>query len=466
MLIRTWGVMLLAFAAASSCFLGAAERPNVLLLVSDDQRPDTIRALGNEHIQTPNFDALVRRGTAFTRATCAHPLCYPSRAELLTGCTGFRNGTYSQLKLHEGVPLWPEVMRDAGYRTAYVGKWHTAGRPSKIGYAECDGLYASGQKGSAPYVDFRGRPATGYGGWQFQTNDGQRFPEMGIGLTPGISSEFADAAIRLIQKKSEQPFFIHVNFAAPHDPRLWPPGYETKYSARSLPLPKNFLPEHPFDHGNARGRDEVLLPFPRTADDVHQELACYYAVISHMDEQIGRILRTLDDTGQRDNTIVIFTSDHGLAVGSHGLVGKQNMYEHTINVPLIVAGPAVPAGKTLAAQCYLRDLLPTICELAGIAAPDSDGVSLLPVLRGEKTEVHPFVVGYFQDSQRMIREGALKLAWYPKIDRWQLFDLAADPLEMNDLVASPDQQSRIADLRGKLLAWLKKNRDPLVGNMP
>src|SRR3954452_5990027 len=112
----------------------SADWPNIVLLVADDQRPDTIAALGNPHIQTPNLDDLVRRGTAFTRATCAHPLCHPSRAELLTGCTGFRNGTWSELKLNPGVLLWPDVMRQAGYRTCYVGKWHTASRPSKIGY--------------------------------------------------------------------------------------------------------------------------------------------------------------------------------------------------------------------------------------------------------------------------------------------------------------------------------------------
>ncbi|HMC11409.1 MAG TPA: sulfatase-like hydrolase/transferase, partial [Pirellulaceae bacterium] len=442
-------------------------------LVADDQRPDTIAALGNPHIQTPNLDALVRRGTAFTRATCAHPLCYPSRAELLTGCTGFRNGTFSELKLNPGIPLWPEVMRQAGYRTCYVGKWHTAGRPSKIGYTECDGLYASGRPVAENYVDFRGRPATGYGGWQFQTDSGERFPEKGLGLTPNISSEFADAAIRLIQKKSEQPFFIHVNFTAPHDPRIWPPGYEKKYEASKLPLPANFRGEHPFDHGNIRGRDELLLPFPRTEDDVRQELACYYAVISHLDEQIGRIFKSLDDTNQRENTLIIHTADHGLAIGSHGLVGKQNMYEHTINVPLVIAGPGIPPGQRRAAQCYLRDLFPTICDLAGITAPPhsregeapaepTDGKSLLPVLRGDKAELYPFIIGYFQDSQRMIREGNWKLAWYPKIDRWQLFDLANDPHELHNLLDRSDQHQRIADLRGKLLGWLKQQSDPVA----
>ncbi len=444
----------------------AAERPNILLLVSDDQRPDTICALGNEVIQTPNLDELVRCGTTFTRATCAHPLCYPSRAELLTGCTGFRNGTYSQLKLNDGVPLLPRVLAATGYRTCYVGKWHTAGRPSTVGYNETDGLYAGGRAGEGPYADFRGRPATGYRGWQFQTDAGERFPEQGIGLTPNISGLMADAAIRLIETKSEQPFFIHVNFAVPHDPRLWPPGYEKMYDAAKLSLPANFRPEHPFDHGNARGRDEVLLPFPRSEGDVRQELACYYAVISHLDEQVGRILKALGAAGKRDNTIVVFTSDHGLALGSHGLVGKQNMYEHTINVPLVIAGPGVPAGQKRSAQCYLRDLFPTLCEVAGIAVPKMDGRSLTPAFRGEKAEVHPFIVGYFQDSQRMIREGDWKLVWYPNIDRRQLFHVARDPLELDDRIGDREQQDRVFNLHKKLTDWLAAQRDPLLAPPP
>jgi arylsulfatase A-like enzyme len=455
---------LLLFALINSTAIAAKEkaRPNILLLVADDQRPDTIAALGNPFIHTPNLDELVHRGTTFRRATCAHPLCYPSRAELLTGCTGFRNGTYSALKLNPGVPRWPDVMRLAGYRTAYVGKWHTAGRPSQVGYDECDGLYGSGKDDGSAYVDFRGRPATGYRGWQFQTDEGQRFPEHGVGLTPNISAQIADGAIRLIQKPDQRPFFIHVNFTAPHDPRIWPPDYEGKYNAADLPLPANFLPEHPFDHGNIRGRDELLLPFPRTADDVRQELACYYAVISHMDEQIGRILAALDDSDRRDNTLVIFTSDHGLAIGSHGLIGKQNLYEHTINVPLILAGPGIPAGQRLATQCYLRDLFSTVCDLAGIANPNIDGQSLVPAMRGDRPEIHPFIVGYFQDSQRMIREGDWKLIWYPKIDRWQLFNVANDRNELRDSIEKPEERERCADLRRKLIGWLKQNNDPLV----
>jgi arylsulfatase A-like enzyme len=462
---------------------GSAEHrtPNILLLVTDDQRPDTIGALGNPHIKTPHLDELTKHGLVFTRATCAHPLCYPSRAELLTGCTGFRNGAYSAVKLNEGVPLLPRILREAGYHTWYVGKWHTAGRPSTVGYEETDGLYAGGGKADDSYVDFRGRPATGYRGSVFQTDDRKLFLEKGVGLTPNISAEFSDAAIRLLGKKQpDKPFFLHVNFTAPHDPRIWPTEaprvdtgvnrpdhgplkYQSLYNPAKLPLPANFRPEHPFDHGNARGRDEVLLPFPRTEDDVRQELACYYAVITHLDAQIGRILKALDDMGQRENTIIIFTSDHGLAIGSHGLVGKQNMYEHTINVPLIIAGRGIPAGKQTTAQCYLRDLMPTICELAGVKLDQAiDAKSLSGLFRDPAAEIYPFIVGYFQDSQRMIREGRWKLNWYPKIDRLQLFNLQDDPHELSDLSAEPQLRERVAALRAKLTGWLVGQGDPLV----
>ena len=216
---------------------------------------------------------------------------------------------------------------------------------------------------------FHGRPVTGYRGWIFQDDQGNKFPEKGVGLTPNISQEFADAAIEFIRRKPKKPFFLHVNFTAPHDPLFMPPGYERKYDSQKIPLPPNFLPEHPFDHGNFEGRDEKLLPWPRTPKDVREDLAVYYAVISHMDEHLGRILAALEETGLAQDTFVIFTSDHGLAMGSHGLRGKQNMYEHTVGVPLIFRGPGIPRGSRSEAQCYLRDLYPTVCDLAGIPVP-------------------------------------------------------------------------------------------------
>lgn len=440
-------------------------RPNVLLIVADDQRPDTIAALGNRHIRTPHLDALVKRGTTFTRAVAPNPICTPSRAEIISGCTGFSNGIFDfGGRLSSDLTLLPQVLRAAGYHTRYVGKWDFRGEPSDCGYDATDGLFRGGSR--LPQTnprDFAGRPTTGYQGWAFRNADGAAVPEEGVGLTPDISRRFADAAIRLLGRKNERPFFMHVNFTAPHDPLLIPPGHEERAAAQRLKVPGNFLREHPFEHGNLRGRDELLWPWPRTEEMVRAELAAYYAVIEEMDAQIGRILAALNESGEAERTLVVFTSDHGLAIGSHGLRGKQSMYEHTIGVPLVMRGPTVPAGRQVDAQCYLRDLYPTICDLCEVGVPDGlDGRSLLPVLRGETRAVHPFVVGYFRNAQRMIRTDRWKLICYPQANRTQLFDLAKDPDETNSLADEPAQQAVIAELRLKLAAWQKSHGDDVA----
>ncbi len=443
-----------------------ARRPNVLLIVSDDQRPDTVHALGNPVIRTPHLDRLVREGTAFLRAVSPNPICTPARAEILTGCCGFRSGvTDFGRRIRSDVAEWPEVFRRAGYHTWYVGKWHTNGRPSQHGYEEVDGLF-SGGGGKWPLTfptDWKGRPVTGYRGWVFQTDDGRKFPEQGVGLTPDISRKFADAAIRFLRRKPDRPFFLHVNFTAPHDPLHWPPGLEHAYTADQIPLPKNFLPQHPFDHGNLHGRDERLFQFPRTEQEVREELAVYYAVITDMDQQVGRILKALDETGQRDNTLVIFTSDQGLAIGSHGLRGKQNMYEHTIGVPLVLRGPGIPRGRRCSAQCYLRDLFPTACQLAGIPVPQSvQGRSLLPLLQGQRQRLYDYTFAYFRNYQRMVRTDQWKLIWYPEAKREQLFHLATDPLERHDLSQDRHYADTLARLRRLLRQAQREFDDPLA----
>ena len=462
-----WAALLLTLFPLGLMIGSAAEtrRPNILFLLSDDQRPDTIGALGNTTIQTPNVDRLVRGGTAFTRAVAAYPICFASRAEILTGVCSFRYGpSYPSNKIDPNLATWAGTFHAAGYHTWLVGKWDGDAPPKKRGFEETRGLFTGGGAGPAkraPYVDHAGRPATGYVGYTFKTDDGKPQPELGVGLTPDISRHVADAAIDFIDRKPAEPFFLEVAFTAPHDPRLFPPGWEKTYDPKTIPLPKNFRPEHPFDHGNAGGRDEILLPSPRKPEDVRDELAAYYAVISGMDEQIGRMLEALKTTGQLENTIVIFTSDQGLAVGSHGLVGKQNLYEHTFGVPLIMSGPGVPKGETRDAECYLRDLFPTTCEMTGMDVPSSvQGRSLVPVLHDAQKSIHPFLVGYFTDAQRAIREWPWKLILYPKAKRIQLFDLAHDPDELNDLSSQPDQAARVTELRIKLLGWLKENGDP------
>jgi len=448
----------------------AAKPPNILFLLADDMRPDCIGALGNPHIDTPNLDRLAAEGMSFTRATCSYPICVVSRAEMLTGRHGWRNGVdgYSSRRFEPDLTFWPEAFRDAGYATWHVGKWHVSGRPSTRGYTDLAGHFSSGggRYWEEGQTDWKGFPITGYRGWIFQSDDSkEKFPDLGVGVTPDISAQFADAAISLIERDPDRPWMCHVNFTAPHDPLFVPPGLEGKYEAEDIPLPENYRPVHPFDHGNFDGRDEALLAWPRTEAAVKDLLRVYYAVIDDMDAQIGRILQALERTGQRENTIIVFTSDHGMACGSHGLRGKQNMYEHTINVPFLVAGPGIEAGASSDAQLYLRDLFPTICELADVAIPDTvEAESFAPILRGEAEEHRETIHGYFTDTQRMIRTDGWKLIRYPQIDRWQMFDLENDPHELENLADSDEAEPRrrFETLRRELETWRRETGDPLL----
>lgn len=427
---------------------------NVLFLLTDDQRADSIHALGGEAAHTPYLDSLVREGVAFMGAITACPLCVPSRVEIFSGSASFGRPASWNGALQAGQIPWPMAMRDAGYETWHVGKWHLAGRPSSLGFVESQALFASGGAASVERRDHAGRLATGYVGWTFQDDAGRRLPGTPEGLTPEISEKFADAAIDFIRRRPRKPFFLNVNFTAPHDPLLVPPGFETRFSPARVPVPTNFLAEHPFDHGNRDGRDELLFQRPRTIDEVRREMAVYWAVVAHLDRQIGRILAALDETGQAHETIVIFASDQGVALGSHGLRGKQNMYQHTIATPLLLRIPRGPRGRRLDMSCYLRDVYPTICELTGVPTPASvEAKSLAPLIRGENAAVRPAVYGYFANSQRMVRTEGWKLISYPKIGRVQLFDLIHDPFELQDLSNDPNARPRREQLATMVQQW-------------
>lgn len=443
--------------------LGAEERPNLLVLVADDLRPDGIAVLGNPVARTPNLDALAARSLVFTRAFCSYPICHVSRTEMLTGRHHWEHqrdgGPFG-----EAETTWPEAFREAGYETWHVGKWHVPGRPSQRGYAEVAGLFAGGggkflKEGQTDRRDF---PVTGYAGWVFQSDDGKtRFPELGVGLTPGIDERFADAAVSLIGRGGKKPWFCHVNFTAPHDPLFATETSTARLREVTIETPPDFLPEHPFDHGNFDGRDEQLLPRPRTEASVRELRRDYFAVIEDLDRAVGKLLAGLEDSGEAKNTVVLFTSDHGIAAGSHGLSGKQNQYDHTLRVPLLIAGPGITPGRT-DAMVYLRELFPTSCDLAGVVIPESvTGRSFAEVLKGESEGHHDAVFGSFTDTQRSIEtDDGWKLVFYPKLDRWQLFDRNMDPLELRDL--ANEEHPRLAGLKERLEVWRKASGDPIL----
>lgn len=437
----------------------SSQRPDLIFIVADDLRADVMSVYGGP-VKTPHLEKLAGRGCLFRRATCGYPICHVSRTEMLTGRSVVAEASSGKvIQFKPEWMLWPQVMRQAGWHTVHSGKWHVEGTPWTRGYAATSGLFSSGGAAGQPLTlpqSATQRRVTGYVGWTFKSNDNKPRPEFGVGLTSDTDQRIADGAIEAIRQGPREPLFLHVNFTAPHDPLHWPSGRENSVRAADFALPKNFRPEHPFDHGNLLGRDELIVPAPRTADDVRREQAVYFALVENVDSQVGRIVDALASEGRLKNSIIIFTSDQGLALGSHGLMGKQNQYEHTANVPLILSGPGIPEGKRIDAQCALRDLFPTTCELTGLAIPESvQGKSLVPVLHGEAPEVHNFVFGYFTETQRMVRSpDGWKLIWYPKANRTQLFHLAQDADELHDLSAEAAHRERLVQMMLVLQQWL------------
>ncbi len=265
---------------------------------------------------------------------------------------------------------------------------------------------------------------------------------------------FSDATIDFIQNRStKKPFLIYLAHVAPHDPRQYPARFQRNYSADKVSLPDNFMPQHPFDNGELRVRDEKLEEFPRPPHAVRQHIADYYALIAMLDEQVGRVLDALDKTGETENTIIVFAGDNGLAVGQHGLMGKQSLYDHSVRVPLIMAGPGIPKGQKTDTFCYLLDIFPTLCELSNTTIPDSvEGKSLVPVLRDPSSSVRDSLYFAYKGFQRAAKIGKYKLIEYAvKGNRTQqLFDLEADPLETKNLVASPKHRSILVKLEQEL----------------
>ncbi|MFZ2640750.1 MAG: sulfatase-like hydrolase/transferase [Verrucomicrobiia bacterium] len=418
----------------------AENKPNVLFLFADDMRYDSIAALGNSFVKTPNLDSLVHRGFVFNNAYClggnSAAVCTPSRNMLLSGRAYFRWKDFIPPGAKAGnspiapgdAPNWPLSMKDAGYVT-----------------------YHQGKKGNtAPLIQAK-----------FDYN---LYINENLDRTCGEPGKMiADDTVKFLkEKKDGRPFFMYLAFANPHDPRVAAGNYLGLYQRDKVPLPRNWLPVHPFDNGEMIVRDERLLPWPRTEDDLRQTLHEYYAVVTAMDGYMGRILQTLKELGQFDNTIVIFSADQGIAVGSHGLLGKQNLYDAGMKAPLIFAGPGIPKGSS-DALIYLLDIYPTICDLVGGPMPAGiDGRSFEPVITGQSKAVRDELFFAYRHLQRAWRDDRWKLIRYPEVNVTQLFDLRNDPDEMKNLANDPAQAARIE----QMLARLKTAQQQFGDNLP
>ncbi|SHE65735.1 Arylsulfatase A [Mariniphaga anaerophila] len=474
-----------------------AQQPNFLFILTDDQTYNAIHAMGNGDIKTPNMDRLVEEGVTFTNSfnqgSWSGAVCLASRCMLNTGQSVFRAAhNFSYLPNWgrvEGektsVPLWGEVLRENGYETFLSGKWHLSDtavlNSFDFAHAIGEGMYETFDKNGDNQPGYHREKADDTpwrpwspeftGQWTPHVKDilydenGQKKISATYTVQEHTSELYADNAINYLQtraKSSDKPFFMYVAFNAPHDPRQSPKEFVDMYPPATITIPQNYLPEHPFDQGDSKIRDEQIAPFPRSKDAVQLHLSEYYAIITHADREIGRILKALKESGKGGNTYVILTSDHGLAVGQHGLMGKQNQYDHSVRMPLVIAGPGLKPGKKVEEMVYMQSMFATTCDLAGIKIPETvDFKSLKPLMTMEQAKGEDYILGAYKDLQRMVRSQKFKLIVYPKVGKIQLFDVANDPLEMNDLANEPTFRSVKKKLITKLKKQQKEMGDPL-----
>lgn len=440
------------------------ERPNILFLFADDQRHDTIAALGNPHIRTPNLDRLVARGVAFTQAHIpggtSAAICMPSRAMLFTGRSLFRLHDAGQT-IPEEHPTLGEVLRRHGYHTFGCGKWHNGPGAFQRSFADGDEIFFGGMADHWNVPLFRYDPSGQYDATLPAIPDpftGNRIVHRRCDhIYPGRHSSeiLSDAAVRFLHAyRGSRPFFLYVSYLAPHDPRTVPPEYTAMYDPAEIELPPNFLREHPFNNGDHRVRDEKLVPTPRDPGEIRRHISEYYASITYLDAQIGKVLDALEATGLAENTLVVFAADNGLAVGQHGLLGKQNCYDHSVRVPLIMAGPGIPRGERRDAYVYLFDLFPTLCDLVGAPVPPSvDARSFAHILHEPKAPGRESLYFAYLQYQRAVKDRRYKLIEYVVDGRHsmtQLFDLVDDPWETRNLAGDPGYGDCLERLRREL----------------
>ncbi|MCG1035812.1 sulfatase-like hydrolase/transferase [Polaribacter sargassicola] len=424
------------------------KKPNILFIFSDDQRADALGANGNGYISTPNVDKLAQTGVSFKNTYVMGgnqgAICAPSRAMLMSGKSLFH--VYEKL---DGVTTMPMYFNQFGYESFGTGKWHNEPSAFEASFDKGKNVMTMGM------TDYFNAPV----------RDLDKNGKLTKPVKKGFSTDiFADSAIDYLnnyaKEGTEKPFFCYVAFNAPHDPRSPREDYIGMYKDEAMPLPGNFKGWHPFKFDNMNIRDETLGPWPRTPEMIRASLADYYALISHMDKRIGDIIQTLKNKNLFDNTIIVFASDNGLGIGSHGLLGKQNLYEHSTKVPLIISGPGITKNQKSDALLYLFDIFPTLTDLCELPKPTAiDGKSFTPLLKGKNMETRKSLYTVYRNTVRAVRTNEWKLIKYPKQNYQQLFNLVKDSIEINNLAYKPEYKDKVKELSSLMAGWYKSTDD-------
>ncbi len=451
------------------------KRPNFLFVLVDDQSPFDLQVYDPESIlETPNISKLAEDGlvldNAYHMGSWSGAVCTPSRHMIMSGRSLWHLPSYRGFK-NPNAPDSLEkqtigaVFNRAGYKTM---------RTCKKGNS-----YAAANEQFTEVYDATKRGGTEETGSAWHSKQVLNYLEMRK------------------NNKEQAPFLIYFGFSHPHDIRDGTPELLAKYgatnhkdesslppaNAKQPPLQDNYLPEHPFFHGHPNLRDEEKVSGVwknRDEQTIRNELGREYACSENIDIQIGKVLKKLEDMGELDNTYIIYTSDHGMSIGRHGLTGKQNLYEHTWRVPFIIKGPGIEGGKRLKGNSYLLDILPTLCDLAGIPQPETvEGTSLKPLLDGKKETVRDVLYGVYsggtKPGMRSVKKGDWKLIKYDvmdgKVRETQLFNIAENPNEYlpehkksgemeTNLADNPKYADKLAEMEALLLEQMIKHDDP------
>lgn len=446
------GMCFMAWLAAV-CLLEAAlpPRPNVLLITTDQQRVDALSAAGNPWVKTPHLDSIAAHGVSFTRSYCAYPLCSPSRSALHTGRTPHEiRVDRNTVPIDPVIPLSGQVFRAAGYDTGYAGKWHMPETYPKDGIAGFEVLNQTTRQGK---------------------------------LAHDVDEATMTAGIEFLKRKHDRPFLLVVSFINPHDICL-PAGensplladlwekYQPATGAKLPPLPANFA--------RTSGAPDHLRPKHEAWDENQwrKYRYAYYRMMEDVDRQVGRVLAALRESGQEQNTVILFTSDHGEGLGSHGWTGKMMFYDEEAAVPLIVSWKGVtPAGRIDREHLVSTlDVLPTLCDYAGIKPPPSlRGESLRGVIEEPGQPGHEFVVSEMAGGGAgrtgrsfMVRTKRYKYMVFPGADRTEMFfDMETDAGEMKNLAEDKALAGELERHRQFLAQWKKttdEDKYPLQAN--
>lgn len=444
-------------------------KENIVLIMTDDQTVNTIAHGGNSQIITPNLDHLCETGMRFTNCHIgggtSGAVCMPSRAVTHTSQNLFslKDAGWS---IPDDHPLLGECLQNAGYHTFFTGKWHNGPEGFKRSFTSGDNIFFGGMWDHYNVPMNKFDPSGKYDNYVrsvvnfFSSNETMSM--RGNKFNPGIHSTdvVTNSAIQFLENYSEEkPFFLNVAYLAPHDPRVVPEQYLKMYDDVDIKLPDNYRDKHGFLFGQENERDEKIAPKPLNEEWCKNELKAYYGMITHLDDEIGKILNRLEQNGYSENTLIIFTSDNGLSISSQGLMGKQSLYEEAIRTPLVVAGPGIDGNTLCHDFVLLQDIFPTICERLGISDVKLDGVSFAKALNGKNENARLELYLAFTDLIRGVKNKDYKLIKYRPtqgIEINQLFDLKNDKLEQNDLYQKPEYQQVKRDMELLLIELMYK----------